>query len=85
MELDLLNAEAWHAAVKGCTYVQHIASPFIIGDINEAEMVRTAVEGTTNVLKACAATNGAVKHVVFTSSIVSGTCPQRHVPPRCDG
>ena len=24
--------------------MQHIASPFIIGDIDEAEMIRTAVE-----------------------------------------
>ena len=44
VELDLLDAESWKAAVEGCDYVQHIASPFIIGDIDEAEMIRTAVE-----------------------------------------
>lgn len=44
VELDLLDADSWTSAVKGCTYVQHIASPFIIGKIDEALMLRTAIE-----------------------------------------
>ena len=69
VEADLCKPETWPNAVRRCTYVFHLASPFVIGG-NEAELVRTAVEGTTNVLQACADA-GCVKRVVVTSSCVA--------------
>ena len=66
---DLQDPESWSRAVKGCTYVYHIASP-IITTIPEDEniLIRPAVEGTISVLKACAE-SGTVKRVVMTSSV----------------
>lgn len=53
VEADLLDPEAWPAAVSGCTYVCHVASPFVVG-VSEADediLIKPAVEGTMNVLK----------------------------------
>ena len=76
---DLQDAKSWTRAVKGCTYVYHIASPFPASSPrDENEVIQPAVEGTLNVLKACAE-SGTVKRVVLTSSgaaitqIVSGS------------
>ena len=85
VEADLCKPETWPNAVRRCTYVFHVASPFVIGG-DEAELVRTAVEGTTNVLQACADAGG-IKRVVVTSScaaISSGSVgnpgtPQDHI------
>ena len=62
---------AWLHAVQGCTYVIHTASPFPLREpTNEAEIMRPAVEGTLNVLKACSLTP-CVQRVVLTSSILA--------------
>ena len=68
VEADLLNEESWIQAVNGCEYVYHTASPFPF-DVprDENEIIKPAVEGTLNVLKACTAA-GSVKRVVLTSS-----------------
>ena len=71
VEADLMNEESWKEAVRGCSYVYHVASPFppqIPRDENE--IIVPAVEGTLNVLKACAEL-GTVKRVVLTSSIAA--------------
>lgn len=73
VEADLSKPETWKKAVSRCTYVFHVASPFPAGKANEATIVRTAVEGTTNVLQACADA-GTVKRVVVTSSIAAISC-----------
>ena len=66
---DLQDAESWTRAFKGCTYVDHIASPVpTTSPRDENELIKPAVEGTLNVLKACAE-SGTVKRVVLTSSI----------------
>ena len=70
VEADLSKAETWAKAVKRCTYVFHVASPFPAGAANEAVIVKTAVEGTTTVLQACAEA-GTVKRVVVTSSVAA--------------
>ena len=71
VEADLLNEESWKEAVKGCTHVYHVASPFPPTVPNdENEVIRPAVEGTLNVLKACAEA-GIIKRVVLTSSIAA--------------
>lgn len=59
------------SAVEGCSHVLHIASPFPVNQPKDAdEVVRPAVEGTLNVLKACKEA-GTVKRVTLTSSIAS--------------
>ena len=74
VEADLSKPETWKKAVNRCTYVFHVASPFPqAGKANEAVIVRTAVEGTTNVLQACADA-GTIKRVVVTSSIAAVSC-----------
>ena len=73
VKADLSKPNSWAKAVKCCTYVFHLASPFLLNITNEAEIVRTAVEGTTNVLKACAEA-GTVKRVVVTSSVAAISC-----------
>ena len=50
----------------------HVASPFPAENPrDEMEVIGPAVEGTKNVLEACAKTKGGVKRVVLTSSCAS--------------
>lgn len=68
VKADLLQDEGWDAAVAGCDYVLHVASPFFLGD-DESKLVKPAVEGTKRVLGAAA--RAGVKRVVLTSSCAS--------------
>ncbi|XP_077987851.1 uncharacterized protein LOC144442390 [Glandiceps talaboti] len=71
VEADLLDPDGWKKAVEGCSHVLHIASPFPASvPKDENEVIKPAVEGTTNVLKACQQVGG-VKRVVVTSSVVA--------------
>ena len=71
VEAELQNEESWKEAVKGCQYVYHLASPFPMEvPQDENELIKPAVEGALNVLKACAET-GTVRRVVLTSSIAA--------------
>lgn len=71
VEADLTRDEGWAAAVAGCTYVEHVASPFPATEPDdENELVRPAVDGTLRVLRAAAAAGG-VRRVVVTSSVAS--------------
>jgi len=71
VEAELLKEEGWAAAVQGCTYVMHVASPFPNeAPSNEDEVIKPAVDGTLSVLKACSEA-GTVRRVVLTSSTVS--------------
>ncbi|KAE9552581.1 hypothetical protein FO519_004198 [Halicephalobus sp. NKZ332] len=65
VEADLEDPNCWPSAVKGCDYVLHTASPFPI--VADDSIVKTAVDGTLAVLKACAKEK-TVKKVVLTSS-----------------
>ena len=69
VEADLLKDAGWDAAVAGCDYVLHVASPFPIGKVPENSLVQPAVEGTERVL--CAAAKNKVKRVVLTSSVAA--------------
>lgn len=63
--------------MRDCTFVIHVASPFPADHPrDEMEVIRPAVEGTENVLEACAKTKGGVKRVVLTSSTaaICGNC-----------
>eukprot|EP00298_Acanthocystis_sp_HF-20_P001957 c12442_g1_i1.p1 GENE.c12442_g1_i1~~c12442_g1_i1.p1 ORF type:complete len:353 (-),score=141.87 c12442_g1_i1:90-1148(-) len=70
VEADLTNAQSWEAAAAGCDLCCHIASPFpIVKPNNEMELITPAVEGTKNVLAACA--KAGIKRVVLTSSVAA--------------
>lgn len=67
-EADLLNDSGWNEAFKGCTYVLHIASPFLLAEPkDENELITPAVEGTKRII--AAAQKAGIKRVVLTSSI----------------
>eukprot|EP00826_Nyctotherus_ovalis_P004671 TRINITY_DN11028_c0_g4_i1.p1 TRINITY_DN11028_c0_g4~~TRINITY_DN11028_c0_g4_i1.p1 ORF type:complete len:386 (-),score=86.44 TRINITY_DN11028_c0_g4_i1:104-1261(-) len=69
-EANLLDAGCWPAAVEGCSYIMHVASPFpSTYPKTEAEVTLPAIQGTLNVLHA--AYRHKVEHVVLTSSIAS--------------
>ena len=70
MEADLLKPDTWAKAVNRCTYVLHVASPVMLNVTDGAAMIRTAVEGTINVLQA-SADAGTIKRVVVTSSVAA--------------
>ncbi|WP_280400352.1 SDR family oxidoreductase [Nocardia carnea] len=68
---DLTRDDGWAAAVAGCAQVLHIASPFPAAPPrDEGELIRTAVDGTLRVLRACADEPG-VRRVVVTSSLAA--------------
>ena len=73
-EADLEMKESWPAAIEGCKYVIHIASPFPSAVPKHPDyVIRPAVQGTLNVLSSCAE-SGSVKKVVLTSSIAAISC-----------
>jgi len=82
---DLLDAKNWDAAVAGCEYVMHTASPYQI-DVADPQrnLVDPAVRGTRHVLDACLWAG--VKRVVLTSSMAAVTDEpdSRHVLTEAD-
>jgi len=68
IEADLSSDTHWPEAMKGCTYVLHVASPTPKLDFkHEDEMIIPAREGVLRVLRA--AKDAGVKRVVLTSAI----------------
>ena len=68
---DLLKDAGWDDAVKDCTYVLHVASPFPAAPPkHEDDLIKPAVEGTLRVLRA-AKRAGTIKRVVVTSSFAA--------------
>ena len=66
-EADLLSDKGWTDALKGCAFVLHVASPFLMEEpIDENELIAPAVEGTKRVI--AAAQLAGVKRLVLTSS-----------------
>jgi dihydroflavonol-4-reductase len=69
---DLTSDAGWDAAVAGCDYVLHVASPLGSGvDRDRDGLVRPAREGALRVLRA--AVKAGVKRVVLTSSCGAAT------------
>lgn len=69
-EADLLSDDGWDAAMEGCTYVMHVASPFVLAEPkDENELIAPAVEGTRRVIHA--AQRAGVRRLVLTSSTVA--------------
>ena len=70
VEADLGADAGWAEAVKGCEFVQHVASPFpAVHPKDEMELIRPARDGALRVLKAAKAAG--VKRVVMTSSMAA--------------
>jgi nucleoside-diphosphate-sugar epimerase len=61
---DLTSDDGWDAAVAGCDYVLHVASP--LGYDGSGDLITPARDGTLRVLRA--ATAAGVKRVVMTSA-----------------
>ncbi|WP_421699221.1 SDR family oxidoreductase [Ancylobacter sp.] len=68
---DLLADDGWSAAMKGCDYALHVASPVPAGMAagDGAALIRVAREGTLRVLSAARAAG--VRRVVVTSSFAA--------------
>jgi dihydroflavonol-4-reductase len=72
VQADVLSDTGWAEAMSGCDYVIHLASPFLLAEPkDENVMIAPAVEGTKRVIKA--AIKAGIKRVVLTSSVVSMT------------
>ncbi|MEI8082755.1 MAG: NAD-dependent epimerase/dehydratase family protein, partial [Actinomycetes bacterium] len=69
-EADLLSDDGWDEAMKGCMFVIHMASPFVLAEPKDAnELIAPAVDGTGRVVRA--AQRAGVRRLVLTSSIVA--------------
>jgi nucleoside-diphosphate-sugar epimerase len=67
---DLLSDAGWNEAVAGCSFVQHVASPFPLRvPKDENELIIPAREGALRVLRA--SRDAGVKRVVLTSSFAA--------------
>src|SRR5437773_9223777 len=64
---DILEPESLHSAVKGCGQVFHVAADYRLWATDPNEIYRANVDGTRNVLEACA--RAGVERVVYTSSV----------------
>ncbi|MFL6121780.1 NAD-dependent epimerase/dehydratase family protein [Actinophytocola sp.] len=80
---DLSRDDGWAAAVEGCDYVLHVASPFPAHmPRTEDELIRPAVDGTLRVLRAAA--NAGVQRVVMTSSLLAVSSGHPNGPVRTE-
>jgi len=71
---DLTSDEGWRAAMAGCDYVLHVASPLGLDAPQHLEdMIAPARDGTLRILRA--ATNAGVRRVVMTSAATVATPP----------
>ena len=82
IEANLLSDRGWDEALDGCTFVLHIASPFLLAEPkDENELITPAVEGTKRVIKA--AIKAGIKRLVLTSStfaIIAGKTTGKYGP-----
>jgi dihydroflavonol-4-reductase len=71
---DLTNDDGWEAAMDGCDYVLHVASPLGgTGRDDPQTLIAAARDGTLRVLRA--ATNARVDRVVMTSAAATARAP----------
>ena len=72
-EADLTQDEGWDAAVTGCDYVLHVASPLGGATADRNALIAPARDGTLRVLRA--AEKAGVKRVVMTSAAAAARAP----------
>lgn len=73
VQADLTQPGSFNTAIADCDYVIHAASPYLLESKKpQEEIVDPAVNGTLNVLQACANASS-VKRVVLTSSLAAIT------------
>jgi dihydroflavonol-4-reductase len=73
---ELTKDDGWDAAVAGCDYVLHVASPLGVDDPKDPnELIVPARDGALRALKAAA--KAGVKRVVMTSSVAATSPPDR--------
>ncbi len=81
-EADLLSDQGWSEALKGCRFILHVASPFLLAEPkDENELIAPAVEGTKRVI--AAAQCAGVQRMVLTSStfaIIAGKDSGKYGP-----
>ena len=70
VEADLLDEASLIKAAEGSTYILHVASPFVVEEPkDENVLIKPAVDGTLAIMKAAQAAK--VKRVVVTSSVAA--------------
>lgn len=71
-EADLMKKGSFDKSMKDCELVMHMASPFLIQGIKDAEkeLIEPAKQGTRNVLESANRTSS-VKRVIVTSSVAA--------------
>ncbi|HUV33067.1 MAG TPA: aldehyde reductase [Devosiaceae bacterium] len=68
--LDLETDDGWSEAMRGCRYLQHVASPFVTSmPRNPDDLIRPAVEGTRRAIEA--ALGADIERIVLTSSMAA--------------
>jgi len=68
--VNLMEDAGWDAAVEGCDYVLHVASPLGVAEPKDPDvLIRPAREGATRAVTA--AIKAGVKRVVLTSSVAA--------------
>ncbi|XP_059661105.1 anthocyanidin reductase ((2S)-flavan-3-ol-forming)-like [Cornus florida] len=73
---DLTDESSFDAPIAGCDHVFHVATPVNFASQDpENDMIKPAIQGAINVLKACAK-SGTVKRVILTSSAAAVTINQ---------
>lgn len=75
---DLMSDAGWDAAVEGCDYLLHVASPLGVGGATAADLVPPARDGAKRAVSA--AIKAGVKRVVLTSSVAATSPPADSAP-----
>ena len=71
VEAELTSKNGWDEAVADCTYVIHVASPFLlVAKDPEKDLLEPALSGVRFVLEACAESK-TLQRVVLTSSVAA--------------
>lgn len=71
---DLRQEGSFHAAVEGCEYVFHLATPmdFAIEAQTQTNVIDAEVNGTLDILRTCSQAKS-VRRVIYTSSITAAS------------
>ncbi len=77
-EGDLSDSSSLQRAAQGCEGLFHVAADYRLGARDPAELYRTNVEGTRNILNA--AQRSGVRRIVYTSSVATIGIPADGTP-----